>query len=392
MGKSRLLLLVLGLAACGSPSSDSGVRTTDSAGVTLVTSPGTDRPYPFTVTLQRRLGLDDDGVAAITQLSGANAGVDGEDRIYILDTPLLHVKVLDTMGALLAIRGREGMGPGEFSFPARLTVDPDGSVAVTDYAKSALVRFAPDGTPGPEYSYQPLGFPFSGLHLDDSAVYMDTFEPAGSTSIVTLRRLTPTDTAIVTRLVNPAIPGMVRFTCVGLSGQAPILSPSLVWSARDSFVVAAAEAGFRVDLFAHGRLLRSIRREVTPIPATAAEAHRLLPEGRRIGFGRPGGADGCTIPTEEMIEKLGVAPVVPEIQGLVLAPDGTLWVQRYTFPDEPQRVDVFDPSGVYLGTITGHGVPAGFLSGNRVLFPIKDEETGGYSLGLFVLEPDGEPS
>lgn len=387
MGNIRLLLLSLCLAACGSPSSDPGVRTTDSAGVTVVTSPGTDRPYPFTVTLQRQLGLDDDGVAALTRADRSLTGVDREQRIYILNTSLTRVEVLDTMGTRLATRGTKGMGPGEFSFPARLTVDPDGAVAVMDYAKSALVRFAPDGTPGSEYSYQPLGFPFSGLHLDDSAVYMDTFKPEGSTSIVTLRRMTPTDTTVVARLVNPAIPGMVRFGCVGLSGQAPILSPSLVWTARDSLVVAAAEAGFRVDLFVHGRSLRSIRREVTSRPATAAEVHRLYPEGRRIGFG-PGGGDGCTIPTEELIDKLGVAPVVPDIQGLALAPDGTLWVQRYTFPDEPQRVDVFDPSGAYLGTITGHGVPAGFLPGNRVLFPIKDEDTGGYSLGLFLLEPE----
>jgi hypothetical protein len=363
MGKSRLLLLVLGLAACGSPSSDSGVRTTDSAGVTLVTSPGTDRPYPFTVTLQRRL---------------------------ILNASLSRIEVYDTAGQRIALMGREGGGPGEFGFPAGLQVSADGQVSVVDYGKGALVRFGPDRMPISELPYQQFGFPYSGIQAQGDTVYLDTNLPRENSAVWTLRRFSPRDSITVAQLVLPAS-GELNFGCVILRGQAPVLSPLLVWAVGDSALAVADEPGYRVDLRVNDRLVRSIRRSVTPVPAGAAGVRRLYPEGQRIGFGR-GRSDGCTISVEDLIEQQGVAPVVPEIQGLVLAPDGTLWVQRYTFPDEPQRVDVFDPSGVYRGTITGHGVPAGFLSGNRVLFPIKDEETGGYSLGLFVLEPDGEPS
>lgn len=390
MGNSRLLLLSLGLAACGAPSSDPGVRTADSAGVTLVTSPGTDRPYPFTVTLQRRLGLDDDSVAALTPVGRSFAGADRAQRIYILNSSLSRVEVYDTAAQRVALMGGEGGGPGEFGFPAGLQVSPDGQVSVVDHGKGALVRFGPDRMPIAELPYQRFGFPYSGIQVQGDTVYLDTNRPGENSAVWTLRRFSPQDSVTIAELVLPAS-GELNFGCVILRGQAPVLSPLLVWTAGDSALAVAAEPGYRVDLRVNDRVVRSIRRSVTPVLAGAAAVRRLYPEGMRIGFGR-GRADRCLIPVEDLIEKQGVAPVVPEIQGLALAPDGTLWVQRYTFPDEPQRADVFDPSGVYVGTVTGHGVPAGFLPGNRVLFPIKDEETGGYSLGLFLLEPDGGPS
>ncbi len=386
MGNTRLLLLALGLAACGGPSSDYDVRTADSAGVTIVTSPGTDRLYPFTTTLQRRLGLDDDGVAALTRADRRFTGVDREQRIYILNAPLNRVEVYDTAGQRLALMGGEGGGPGEFGYPAGLQVSPDGQVSVVDYGKGALVRFDPDRRPIAELPYQQFGFPYSGIQVQGDTVYLDTNRPRENSAVWALRRFSPRDSVTIAELVLPSS-GELDFGCVRLRWQAPVLSPLLVWSARDSTLAVAAEAGYRVDLRVNDRLVKSIRRSVTPVPGGAVAVRRQYPEGLRIGFGR-GRADGCLISVEDLIEKQGAAPFVPEVQGLALAPDGTLWVQRYTFPDEPERVDVFDPSGAYRGTITGHGVPAGFLPGNRVLFPIKDRDTDGYSLGLYVLEPE----
>lgn len=380
--RRTLGFLVVVMGCRGSGGSPDAATVSDSAGVTIVASTGIDRLFPDSLTLQRRIGLDEDGVAALPWLGALAVGVDREDRIYLLNSPRLRVEVYDTSGSLLGTRGQDGGGPGEFKFPARLRVHRDGAVDVTDYAKSALVRFASDGTPRDEFSHQDLGFPYSGLHLDGDAVYLDSFLPDGKTSVITLQRKTPSDSLLLARLVNPSTPGMVQFGCVSLGGQPPVLSPSLLWTARDSLVAVAAGPEYRVDLFVHGHLVRSIRRAIVPTPATATDAHRLLPEGQRIGFGMRG-RDGCSIPTDDLIEKLGLAPVVPTMQRLLLAPDGALWVQRQTFPDEPNRVDVFDADGSYLRTVTGQELPLGFLSGGRLLFSLHDEETGGYAIGIY---------
>jgi hypothetical protein len=67
---------------------------------------------------------------------------------------------------------------------------------------------------------------------------------------------------------------------------------------------------------------------------------------------------------------------VPLIRRLSLDPEGRLWVERYTFADEPSRVDIFDPAGRYLGTLTGKGAPLGFPDSDVVIFAEENEVTG----------------
>ncbi len=51
-------------------------------------------------------------------------------------------------------------------------------------------------------------------------------------------------------------------------------------------------------------------------------------------------------------------------------------MQRYTFADEPARVDLFDAEGRYLGTLPGKPLPVGFVGEDVVLFPEEDAATG----------------
>ncbi len=147
-------------------------------------------------------------------------------------------------------------------------------------------------------------------------------------------------------------------------------------------VAVAAGDAYRIDIWVGGKVRRSIRRTVEPAPVTEGDVRRMYPEGRRISFG---GGGGCTITVEEMIEKLGVASTMPVLSGVLLGPDGTLFVQRFTFPDEQEQVDVFAPEGRYLGSLIEHGLPVGFPAAGWMAIPIEDAESGGYSLGLFVV-------
>lgn len=73
-------------------------------------------------------------------------------------------------------------------------------------------------------------------------------------------------------------------------------------------------------------------------------------------------------------EKQGFAPYLPMVKRLAYAPDGTLWVQRYTVAEEPQPVDIFDPDGRYLGTLPdGSPFPVGLLPDGRILVSEKDQ-------------------
>lgn len=96
-----------------------------------------------------------------------------------------------------------------------------------------------------------------------------------------------------------------------------------------------------------------------------------------------GGGRSCVTPSTEVAEKLGIAPTIPLVKYVVVAPDGGLWVQRYTFEGETPAVDVFDAEGRYLGTVTGRPAPLGFLGNDLVLFPIDNADDGTSIVGIY---------
>lgn len=375
------------LAACpAGDAREAQVRRVDSAGVGILTSPGTDVPLPWAVTESFRLGGDAAGPTSFTRVHHRLAGADSLGRLYLL-TEERVVEVFDSTGEHVRTLGREGGGPGEFRFPAGLEVGLDGAVAVMDVVKGSLVRFAPDGSVLPEFPFRDYGFPASGIHVEGDTVYVDWQLTEGAVSVQTLRRIVARDTLTLARLESPQT-GAVDYGCVKLNGLHRILAPSLSWAIGDSLVAVVAGTGYRVDLFAGGRLVRSLRREVTPEPATAAHVARLYPEGQKVRFS---GGTECVIPPIELAEKQGVAPVVPALRSVRFGPDGWLWVERFTFPDEPPRVDVFSPDGVYRGTLDGFGMPVAFLPRGGLAFEIKDQDTGGSLLGVYeVRRPDDE--
>ena len=75
------------------------------------------------------------------------AAFDGAGNLYLLDLHAYRVVVVDPAGDLVRFIGREGQGPGEFSFPDLLTAMADGRVVVGDIAGHRSFQvFGSDGT------------------------------------------------------------------------------------------------------------------------------------------------------------------------------------------------------------------------------------------------------
>jgi hypothetical protein len=358
------------LAACAGGSGGGGVaRVTDSAGVTLVESPGADIPLPWTLSEVRRIGGADTGAAAFTRAGPWNVAADpARGRIYVLDGQAKQVAVFDTAGTLLRVMGREGGGPGELRFPQLIWVLADGTVEVLDIIKGGLVRFGPEGDILAEQSLTG-DFPEGKPHRSGDTLYLVRRTSEGTEQHQRFQIHTPADTTVLLAQSAP-LPGMARFACMAIN-MPRLFTPQIRMAGSGGRVAASPQVPYLVQLYEGGRLVRSVRRAVNPLPADRAAIARRYPEGMRF----LGGAGGCTVQAAELEEKLGAAPEVPLIEALALAPDGTLWVQRYTFEDEPPRVDVFDAEGIYRGTLTGRGLPLGFI-GDLVLFGEEDPSTG----------------
>ena len=382
MGRSRFsgvvsLSLALVLGGCDAEvTDDEGVIVTDSAGVALVVSPGTDHALPWRIQEVRRIGGADSGWASFSYAGPRVVGTDTLGRIYLLDTEAFRVVVFDTAGGLVRLMGRKGGGPGELQFPGIMWVGAGGTVEVGDYVKRALVRFSPDGDVLPQISLRG-GFPEGAMLRvgpDTAAMILGQTDQQSRT----LRALvsTPTDTLVLSTLTAPT-PGMVDLGCMGLN-MPRLFTQELRLAGYGMTLAVTAQVPYQVDLFQGGRLARSLRRDILPVVPDQASVQRLYPEGMRMRSSR----GACVTPASELYEKLGVAAHLPLIRSLAMAPDATLWVERYTFADEPARVDVFDPEGAYRGTLTGHGIPLGF-SGDLVLFEVRDPDSGGSQVGIF---------
>jgi DNA-binding beta-propeller fold protein YncE len=73
------------------------------------------------------------------------ATVDGEGRLYVLDSGNFRVQAFDREGNFIRAFGRPGVYPGNFARPRGIAVDPDGNVYVTDASFNNFQVFQPDG-------------------------------------------------------------------------------------------------------------------------------------------------------------------------------------------------------------------------------------------------------
>lgn len=385
----RVLTCVLATAlvtACAKDSSAPTQRSTrtDSAGVAILRGPAEDVPLPWAFTELRRIGGADSGVFAFARVSHSNVASDGASTIGVLDSDADNrVRLFTGDGAYLRTVGRKGGGPGETQYPNGLRLDTSGVVSVYDFMKNAIVSWGPDGTPRPEHrALSPRGSVFEDAVLIADTVFVAVQSNDSLSSLRRLERWTLFDTMVITSILS-AKPKMTRFKCIGIA-LPPLFSGELTWTRSSTGVVASTtQTQYEVAVYRGTSLVKSVRRAIAPAIAKPSDAVKLYPEDFKVMFG--GGAPPCVTPATEVGEKVGVAKFIPLIRKMRFAPDGSLWVERYTFKGETPAVDVFDADGQYLGTASGRSLPLGFLGNDRVLFAIENADDGTSVIGVFQI-------
>lgn len=342
------LCAALASAACGS--SEAGriaVERTDSAGIEIVQSPGTDHPLEWHIEEVGTIDSESTGAGVFEPTSYALA-TDDAGRIFVLDHRGSRVVVFDGDGRFVRSLGGKGGGPGEIQFPLALVVSDDGSSAVYDGAKRRLVWFAADGSVMPE---REIGAAFFGgtMRQTDVGLLYDSNRAMEGTPGRSGIAIAGGDSAtvIVERDREQTKAIQLESCGMGFTGMPPIFSPQLRWDAHGARVAAAPEAAYEVRIFDGGREVRRVRRAVEPRTATADLAVRDLGDGMRVRT--EGGDRVCR--SDEVVEQRGFAPVIPAIRRITLDREGGMWVQRGGIADEEHPIDLFAPDGAYLGTL-----------------------------------------
>lgn len=398
----RLTLTVLALAACEDaadrPVAWGGSIDTLPSGAVRVSNPPvglweTGEAVPWRLVPEVEIGgLEGAPETVFSSVSGL--AVDDQGRILAIDRDTNELRFYDAGGAFLKTVGGEGEGPGEYTGANGLVRLPSDSLLVIDQEGVRYTILGPEGEIGHTVKRQlPFyGWVFRG-GVNNGRVYEvwrvgegEEAEPA-----LTGTSLRDPDASMDTILL-PAIrePELhyeafeVRTERFGSYLGVPF-APSHpyeldgeggVWFGRgDQFHL------YHVAL--DGDTLREIVLQADPTPVTQAELGEWLESEAVQRFRDRGGKiDVNRIPT-----------VKPYFNGLVLDPEGNLWVSTPSAPNEIRFV-VFDSTGRYLGPVGFEGAErVGWISpviANGRLYVVTRDELDVNRVRVFRIEKDLE--
>ena len=373
--------LVFYLSGCATDHEGAAI-VRDSSGITVVDIPASDVSGPWIVSRWNWLG----GAAATQELLVRQANhvvADTVGNVYLLNDVDSRVLLTDTSGRVWNSRGREGAGPGEFRSPDMLHVEPDGTLHVLDYAKNAVVRFAPDGTIMPERPLREIGYPYGGVILVGDTVVIDIREFQGEGTTRSVWWVTPESSTALVQFLGGTVREAV-FDCgdrmVFLRGQPPVFAAVPRWSVAGSTVAVTSGEGYEIKVYESGVLRQILRRQIPRQIATIEDVARALPDGQVVGTG------DCIAYPEQIAEQFGVAPFLPVVQMLRFDRDGNLWVQRYSLPGAPVLSDIFGNDGGYRGTVKSPSSPVAFMGNGLVVGVAYDQLSGGLRPMIMQLE------
>jgi len=289
----------------------------------------------------------------------AGVDTDAEGNVYVADTQAGHVRVFDPAGAYLRTIGRPGSGPGELG-PLVAGVFVIGSqVVVPDLANRRISRFELDGSFA------------SDERLDMAQGVPARFDvTTGGRLIAQLRPALPGDEVatvgdpVVTVGPEGAPADTIARLGVGqivqITGAVPVLrvfAANPMWdSDRSGRLVTAMSDAWRFEVRdLEGAPAHVVSGSFEPVPVTAADQRTVTDELR--GMYQSQGVPPNI--TQQVIDAMTFADVLPAFAAVVLGPDETLWVQTLTGEAALDMRDmgsrtwvVFDASGRPAGEAT----------------------------------------
>jgi hypothetical protein len=297
-----------------------------------------------------RIGGDDEESVLLGLI--AQALVDDDNNIYLLDSQLNHIEVFSSTGEHLKTLGREGTGPGEFNMAFDMVFTPDGNIGVAQVFPGKLIKLDLEGDPAGVY--QPmLGEAIEGgfLALVNSLSAGGNLVLSGIDISMDQQALTQTRTYFVKSFGEDGKPvadyyseeRVWDFNNFTLRER----ESDFVWSridvGPDGKVVIGTDPGAYTMTVYHpdGQIDRVIEREYTSLKrnekAKARATARLEGQVRQFPPGTP----------------FEVEDMEPDVEGLYVRDDGSIWVltSRAMWepkPDVFQTFDVFSPAGDFV--------------------------------------------
>jgi hypothetical protein len=343
-----------------------------------------------TLAAQQKLALgkpDAESAESFTRINSIRELPSG--KVLVADAQDKVVQMVDLAAGVMTKVGREGNGPGEYSFPGTLIALPGGGTLLHDLLARRFLTIAPDGKPGAIVEMpRPPAAPNGGGPVliggitqvrgydDRGRIYFEgsPFGPNGGSvdSVAILRwdRVKPTfDTVGFRRLpagsaTSSVNGGAVRFTV----GNNKRFTPTEAWGvAADGSIARVFPEPYRVAwLSGRGQATVGAVIPYTPMKVTEADRKEVLDAIKSGSGGQTmmmvvGGGGGGGGGSSRGIQDFSPPPpefaeTKPPFDGggaVQVAPEGEVWVLR-TRPagNKIPSYDVFDRTGALVKSVS----------------------------------------
>lgn len=373
---------------------------------------GPDAPITATVEDHYRVGAFDGGEWE-TFGNVEHVAFDAMGRLFILDSDVPHVVVLNPDGTHSHTIGKRGGGPGEFQSPMSMTVFRDGSMAVYDMGQQGFQLFNPEGTyvdnvpldlskgiPGFETYPEDGGTVLSsgGMRMRSGEDH-ETEEPQGRR--VDRFALDSSERSLAYMAWEPPPSGEGEEASLGGEGggiqiqmnRLRAFDPALhIAPLPGGFVAVVDSTGYRVKIVdPAGDIAGVIERPILPVTVDddirGQERERRLAEleeqtsGNVRVFGAGSGSmsvdpEAITRMRRSRIENMIFSAEVPVIAGLGTDSEGRLWIERAgAVIGSNGPIDIVAADGTYWGTLDPDGprIPEAFGPGGLAAYVETDE-------------------
>jgi hypothetical protein len=345
------------LTACAPDADTASFIARDSAGVRIVDNISADTSrlaWEIVQPARLEIGkLDGEPWEVLHQVAFARTLPGG--GIGLVNNSTAQIFLYDGNGTYIGVIGRKGLGPGEFQFITRFTLNHDSVIVVDEQYPSKVSLFDPQHRfvrSLPLSTRPELGEAEVAGFLSDTALLIlgrgDRCDVAGAPEGYWWICSEPNAASYVSGL-TVGIPAQLPSH---LSRGVPLAFPSRSRAAaRDSSIFVALLYPFELRRYSASGDLRMSARISRP-PNAVTQQHIGLAQKRTDSLM----ARASPAQVEAMRRRSGgdlqFPTYLPTYDGILPTIDGGAWARIFTFPaDSAPRWDVFDASGVFHGSI-----------------------------------------